>query len=281
MVAKSIFGWFDGIRKSFKPVLKLDGRNPVYGYAPKKIKWPKHNAQLATSAAFLKKVYGGWWASKMVGPLPENQKKLMRLQFKAHTLFNGKKDGFSIKTSQLKVANHTKSSSVDPDGSLGQFFASQYGKIEFACAAVKISKHKKPAERVVAMTDNALYRMDTKWKVKAGRFGTYDSITRVSVTAEKDGVVVLHGAEEGTDVLLNVASTEVNLVYAFVTHLVQNAKKIGHKLEVTIVKKGESLTYNNTGKPGDKGVKNVVLMRDPAEVPGTRWNPGSKSFVYF
>jgi hypothetical protein len=78
-------------------VLTLDGRNPVYGYAPSVVKWPTpHSAQFIQPTEFLKTVYGGWWARKMVGPLPEEQKALLRLQFLGHTLFSGHKDGYAL-----------------------------------------------------------------------------------------------------------------------------------------------------------------------------------------
>jgi hypothetical protein len=278
-VAKSIFGWFDGIRKSFKPVLTLDGRKPVYGFAPGKVKWPKANTQLKTSAAFLKKVYGGWWASKMVGPLPEKKKLLMRLQFSGHNLF-AKKAGFAIKTSKMGTINHCGVDLLDPGGAGALAFATEFGKIVFACPAVKISKHRKPSDRIVVMTAKAVYRTD-KWKVKTGRYGSLSEIVSVTVTGEADGVVVLHGQEEGSDVVLNVGTTDCNLVYAFVAHMVLNAKNGGHTLKVTVLPKGKPLMVNNSGKPGPKGEKELRFMKDPAEVRGTRWKPGSKSFEYF
>jgi hypothetical protein len=111
-----------------------------------------------------------------------------------------------------------------------------------------------------------------KWGVKAGRFGHYDTIAAVSLTSQGDGVVVLHSVKEGCDVILSVAPGETNVAFTFVAHLVLLAKAVKHKIEVKVVKPGESIIVNNSGKPNPKAAKPLRVDKDPNAVEaGTRW----------
>ena len=64
------------------------------GFAPSKVTFPKATASLQPMSAFLLRVYGSWWARKMIGPLAGPKQDLMRTQLKAHSLLGGgKKQG--------------------------------------------------------------------------------------------------------------------------------------------------------------------------------------------
>jgi len=279
LVNRTVFGWFDGIRDMFQPVLGLDGRSPTYGFSPSKVNWPGHKPQLKTSSDFLKGVYGSWWAKKMVGPLPAQQQTLMRDQFVAHDIFAGQKAKFSIKAAGLDVTDHTRE--VDPSGDKKAVFESKHGKVLWCAEADKISKGGKGSKRLIVLTDTALFRTNN-WKVQPSRTLEYNQIKGVTTSPEADSVIVLHTTEEGSDILLNFASAdEVNRAFGFVSKLKSVAKAAGVALKMEVLDSQHPLVYNNSGKPGKEHNKMVKFMKDPAEIPGTRWQQKSKTFVYF
>lgn len=272
LVNKTIGSWFKQMLQKFKPVMTLDGNNPVWGFCPSKAKFPKPNASCAGAHDLLKRIYDEWWARKMVTPLAKEKINKMRLQLMAHTYFSGKKDGFKLKTVQLNPV-----SSGDPTASHLANFESAHGKVLFHCMAEKLTKKLKPQPRIFAFTATKFYRLKPNWTFKPNRAHTMDQIKDVTVSTKCDSVAVLHFVNPGDDLVINFWSDGKNNAYSFALNLLLAAKKQQSKITINVE---EKLMFNNMQKPTKLDMSIVKMMTDPVGTPGTSWVPATKQFKY-
>eukprot|EP00039_Didymoeca_costata_P005765 m.84380 g.84380 ORF g.84380 m.84380 type:complete len:1004 (+) comp12964_c0_seq1:176-3187(+) len=264
LVRKTIGGWFSAMNKQFEPVKKLDGNNPVYGFSPSKTKFPKHQPQLKTCAKFLTGVYASWWARKMVGPLAEQKRNLMRLQLNAHTLLSGHKKGFSLKT-----ATFTSLYAEDEANQSDKFVKTQ-GKIIFSESVQKINKKGKEEERILVVTEKNIY-LTKNFAAAPKRTFPIDKV-QVLVSKGADTVVVIKGPQDGNDWVLNFGPNHVPEILVRISGGFGVAK--GGKVTL-----GDSIKYNNSGKP-NKDLELKLISNPAGSTERSVWSKQNMAFLY-
>ena len=205
----------------------------------------------------------------MIGTVPEAELPKWRVQCRAHALFaGGKKELFSLKGAW---DGHY---AEDP-ASLRLAFEAAQGAAVFDAPVTKLTRKGKPVDGwMLALTPHHLLRTQG-WKPPGKRALALDAITEVALSASGDALVRVRTTDaRGDRVYAVVGEGGINLAPEFAVRLATACKSAtGSDVPITIVP--APLTFN-----GGSGDVELRVMKHPAEVKGTSWDPKSKVFLY-
>ncbi|KNC54116.1 myosin IE heavy chain [Thecamonas trahens ATCC 50062] len=249
------------------------------------IQWPRAETTfIASGVANLKKVHLNWWAYNMVTSLTEAQQGVMRQKVEAHTLLSGRKPwncNAPFKGDYLDDPATNPGFAKYKHAIVTLFQAGGDSMIRFAANVEKVNPKGKPQLRTFVVTDENMYKYDPKKFVVKKEAIPLAEVTKVSVSPQGDGLVVIHMKKPIRDVVLNAAAPGApNLLPELVSAISsQYLNLTGRRLECAV---NDRIEFNNSvvADPNNPtvtkapGTAAVVSFVKSGAVPGSVWKKG-------
>lgn len=175
----------------------------------KSIIWPAPPVSLQKTTKILKHFYNRWRAFMILNKIPREQWPEMKLKVIAASALLNKRPSYGINRkwegNYLAAHGENNNYTVYNDAVNNLRNGQHFGKVLFSSFVTKFNKFNKCAERVILVTDQAVYKLDSL-KFRNMKEGTNISdITGLSVSPGQDQLIVVH-CVGGNDLVVSLHS---------------------------------------------------------------------------
>ncbi|CAH3126805.1 unnamed protein product [Pocillopora meandrina] len=144
-------------------------------------------------ASFFAKIFGRWWASKVLSRIPDQDRDEVMLKAAAFDCLGGKRKNWALQTrwrgNYLAEPEENSQSEVFKRNVVNRF-TTNGEEVLFSSYAKKVNMKLKVADRIVVVTTSAILKLDNKYKVM--KTIPLDMVTGVSLTPGDDQLLVVH-----------------------------------------------------------------------------------------
>ncbi|XP_048579612.1 unconventional myosin-Id [Nematostella vectensis] len=215
--------------------------------------WPESPKVAREFCDYLKAIYGRWWALKVINRIPEEDKPELALKSAAYNCLDGRRKHWGLRTRWM--GDYLALSDENPETELyKRCVHTKAGTVIFSSRVQKINKHSKEESRTLVLTENAILKMDSKYKVL--KTISLDKITSLTVSAGQDQLIIVHIPHNDLVVCL-LNNKKANRVVEFMASIykqVLQTQKKALPVEVTanpncvLGNKAKRLTIEETDK---------------------------------
>jgi myosin-1 len=242
----------------------------------KSIMWPAPPVSLQKTTRTLKHFYNRWRAFMILSKIPRAEWPEMKLKVAAASVLLNKRPSYGInrKWEGNYLATHGENNNYTTynDAVNNLKNSHPFGKVLFSSFVTKFNKFNKCAERVVLVTDRAIYKLDSL-KFRNMKEGTdIKDLTGISVSPGQDQLIVFH-CLGGNDLVVSL-------------HSVRNEDKIGEIVGIItnayLQVRGSELpvTVNKTISCSLGGKKRLININVTSEVQSPSFKKDGNNISY-
>ncbi|KAL7293199.1 hypothetical protein TKK_0013344 [Trichogramma kaykai] len=177
----------------------------------KRLTWPKENFAVRSVVPLLKMMYARWYSWMILRRIPKEDWPQLRLKMSAASVLRGKRQHYGQDRrwdgnylSQFSENSHNDVFNTSMNNLKN---ADHFKQILFSAFIKKTNKFNKQADRVMVVTEQALYKLEnTKFK-NMKKVMNIAEITGLSVSPGKDQLIIIH-SNHGNDVIASIMTTE-------------------------------------------------------------------------
>nr|CAD7591668.1 unnamed protein product [Timema genevievae] len=175
----------------------------------KSLKWPAPPLAVRPAVPLLRKLFNSWRAYMILRAVPRNEWPQLKLKILAASSLNGKRAtwGQSRKWlgDYLSRPEENSNSSLFVSSINNLRNTDHIKKVLFSSYIRKTNRFNKAADRVLLVTDSAIYKMDAT-KFKPMRKGSpIQEVTGLSVSPGRDQLLVIHSSK-GNDLVVSLVT---------------------------------------------------------------------------
>ncbi|XP_046677744.1 unconventional myosin ID, partial [Homalodisca vitripennis] len=177
----------------------------------KSLRWPPPPLAMRRHVGKLRAIYDRWRAAMVLSVRPRAEWPMFRMQINAASALKGRRSNFGL--DRKWQGNYLSLAAENPDcqhynASMRQLKNSdRFDQVLFSSYVVKTNRFNKPAERVLVVTDLAIYKLDVH-KFKPMRRGMpIQDVVGLSLSPGRDQLVVIH-SNKGNDLVVTLKTSE-------------------------------------------------------------------------
>ncbi|XP_058800038.1 unconventional myosin ID [Phymastichus coffea] len=181
---------------------------PHYG---KHLPWPKENFAVKPVVPLLKMMYARWYSWMILKKIPREDWPQLRLKMSATAAMRSKRlyygqdrkwEGNYL--SQFSENNHNDIYNTSMNNLKN---ADHFKTILFSAFIKKTNKFSKQADRVLVVTEQALYKLESSKFKNMKKVMNIADITGLSVSPGRDQLIIIH-SNHGNDFIASIVTTE-------------------------------------------------------------------------
>uniref|UniRef100_A0A8D9DQM1 Myosin-IA n=1 Tax=Cacopsylla melanoneura TaxID=428564 RepID=A0A8D9DQM1_9HEMI len=178
----------------------------------KSIRWPEPSVSTRHIVPSLRILFDRWRASMILSPFPRSEWPQLRLKMSAAIALRGKRGTWGAdrvwKGDYLALPEENSNYIIYNSAIESLKQSDQFNLVLFSAFVRKTNKFNRCADRVLLVTDFAVYKLDSGAKFKAMRRGmSLQEMTGLSVSPGSDQLVVIHN-NKGNDLVFTIISAE-------------------------------------------------------------------------
>nr|CAD7577169.1 unnamed protein product [Timema californicum] len=175
----------------------------------KSLKWPAPPLAVRPAVPLLRKLFNSWRAYMILRAVPRNEWPQLKLKILAASSLNGKRatwgQGRKWLGDYLSRPEENNNSSLFVSSVNNLRNTDHVKKVLFSSYIRKTNRFNKAADRVLLVTDSAIYKMDAT-KFKPMRKGSpIQEVTGLSVSPGRDQLLVIHSSK-GNDLVVSLVT---------------------------------------------------------------------------
>lgn len=173
----------------------------------KSIMWPAPPTSLRDTTKMLRQIYNRWRAQKILSRIPRSEWPQMKLKITAASVLINKRPEYGVNRrwegNYLSTHADNNNYTVFNEAVNNLKNTKHFGSVLFSSYVTKFNKFNKVAERVMLVTDQALFKLDCE-KFRNMKEGVaIGDLTGLSVSPGHDQLIVLH-CPGGNDLVVSL-----------------------------------------------------------------------------
>ncbi|XP_014215597.1 myosin-IA [Copidosoma floridanum] len=196
--------YINALRDTFKDAPNMRD----YG---KRLTWPKDNYAVRSIVPMLRMMFVRWYSWMILRKIPKEDWPQLRLKMSAASVLRSKRPYYGQDRkwvgnylSQFSENNHYDVFNASTNNIKN---TDHFRKILFSAFIKKTNKHNKPADRVMIVTEQALYKLESSKFKNMKKVMNISEITGLSVSPGKDQLIIIH-SNYGNDFIISIEATE-------------------------------------------------------------------------
>ncbi|XP_022906681.1 unconventional myosin ID isoform X2 [Onthophagus taurus] len=197
--------YLDALQSKFKNAKNMRD----YG---KSIKWPAPPLPLKNTVGILRGAYRRWRAYMILSKIPKSEWPQLKLKIAAASVFRNKRPHFGLSRkwegNYLSIHSENVAYTLFNESVNNLKNTQHFKSVLFSSFITKFNRFNKVAERVLLVTENAIFKLDTmKYKnMKEGIDVT--AITGLSVSPGQDQLIIIHSGSNDLVISLHTVTNE-------------------------------------------------------------------------